>query len=90
MNAQKDAAKIFNILHTRVLPELQTLSEDLSMESRSNVVSIVLELLQGELEEYQGVLLLRQWISDQNEWRESFHQELKRIVSYYHIPKIFI
>jgi hypothetical protein len=75
-------AKIFMLVETRVMPELQWLRDELSRELRGTLVSIVLELLSMEESIDQARDLLGQWLSDQNGWKGVVEEEIHRKVSF--------
>jgi hypothetical protein len=74
-------AKIFMLIGTRVMPELQWLRDELSREPRGVLVLIVLDLLDMEESASQARDLLGQWLGDQWGWKGIVEEEVHRMVS---------
>jgi hypothetical protein len=74
-------AKIFMLVDTRVMPEVQRLRDELSREPRGTLVSIVLELMNMEESVSQARDLLGQWLGDQIGWKGIVEEEIHRKVS---------
>jgi hypothetical protein len=74
-------AKIFMLVDTHVMPEVQRLRDELSREPRGTLVSIVLELMNMEESVSQARDLLGQWLGDQTGWKGIVEEEIHRKVS---------
>ena len=74
-------AKVFMLMKTRVIRELQWLRYDLSRELCGIMVLILLELLGIEETVSQAQELLEQWLGDQQGWKGIVEDEIHRMVS---------
>ncbi len=76
------ASMIYNLVLSRVLPELDAMPEEASFSTRCLVVKVVMNIsVAGIPERLQVIGLIHQWTVGPRRWQECVQQEIKNFVS---------
>ncbi|KIM28069.1 hypothetical protein M408DRAFT_147787 [Serendipita vermifera MAFF 305830] len=79
-SAGRVGTKTFEILETRLMPEMRWLRDDLSQELRGILITTVLELLYIDDTTERARYLIEQWLGGDSHWKEGVETEVRRLI----------